>query len=107
LDDEKIEALRRWGESLRDAPGEESRAAGRAILLLIEELDEVRVDLLRARAEPVASALHDRLQDVLGRDTESAPADRPEPHEEAGSSAGREAETTAAQSWIAGLRRQK
>jgi hypothetical protein len=39
LDKERIELLRGWGESLADEPRDELRAAGRAILLLIEEID--------------------------------------------------------------------
>ena len=57
LDEEKIELLRRWGEGLDQDEREEMRAAGRAILLLIEEIDRLHVDLWneRTRAAPAAS----------------------------------------------------
>ena len=35
LDEEKLEALRSWGERLGQAGGEESAAVGRAILMLV------------------------------------------------------------------------
>jgi hypothetical protein len=49
LDEEKIELLRRWGEGLERDDREEVRAAGRAILLLIEEIDRLHVDLWNER----------------------------------------------------------
>ena len=53
LDDDKINTLRRWGEGLQAADGrEELRAAGRAILLLIEELERLHVELWRDRPAP-------------------------------------------------------
>jgi len=74
LEEDKLEALRRWGQGLRDADGEEQAAAGRAILMLIEEIDRLRLDLLRTREqltrdsagdgdtdEPLASTLRGRV----------------------------------------------
>ena len=49
LDEAKLETLRRWGLGLADDPREEVRAAGRAILLLIEEVEHLHVDLWHAR----------------------------------------------------------
>jgi hypothetical protein len=49
LDEEKIELLRRWGEGLQRDEREEIRAAGRAILLLIEEIDQLHVELWNER----------------------------------------------------------
>jgi hypothetical protein len=49
LDEQKIELLRQWGEGLGDDPREELRAAGRAIQLLIEEIEHLHVDLWSAR----------------------------------------------------------
>src|SRR5690349_19100980 len=40
LDEEKLEALRTWGEKLREAKGDELPVIGRAILLLVEEIDQ-------------------------------------------------------------------
>ena len=50
LDEKKIDLLRRWGEGLADDPREELRAAGRAIQLLIEEIEQLHVDLWSARS---------------------------------------------------------
>jgi hypothetical protein len=51
LDEEKIETLRSWGEGLQTDPREEVRAAGRAITLLVEEIEALNVDLWNARAD--------------------------------------------------------
>jgi hypothetical protein len=52
LDEQKIEMLRRWGDGLAEDPREELRAAGRAIQLLIEEIEHLHVDLWSARTPP-------------------------------------------------------
>jgi hypothetical protein len=82
LDEEKLEALRAWGEALRQSNGEELAATGRAILMLVEEIDQLHVDLWHARLEDgeepavseetakdegelVDSSLHARLRRVL------------------------------------------
>ena len=49
LDEEKIEILRSWGAGLATDPREEVRAAGKAITVLIEEIDRLQVDLWRTR----------------------------------------------------------
>jgi hypothetical protein len=131
LDEEKLEALRSWGERLREAGGEESAAVGRAILMLVEEIDRLHVDAWHARMElrqrdlaatnettpaseesvatpepdtdePVTSSLQARLHRVLRRDSGSRSA---EPVEQPGSDAG--AEASSPQAWIDALRRQK
>ena len=51
LEDDKLETLRRWGQGLREAGGEEQAASGRAILLLIEEIERLRLELLRTREQ--------------------------------------------------------
>jgi regulator of replication initiation timing len=122
LDEDKLEALRRWGEGLRQAGGEEYAAAGRAILMLIEEIERLRLELSRVdeelggvepvssdeagedREEPVASALHDRLERVLRRGFDSGTG--PEPVEE-GSGLESDRTTTSPQSWIEALRRHR
>jgi hypothetical protein len=48
LDEEKLELLHRWGEGLRRDGREEVAAAGRAILMLIEEVERLHVDLWNA-----------------------------------------------------------
>jgi hypothetical protein len=130
LDEEKLEALRAWGEALRQADSEEYAAVGRALVMLIEEIDRLhialwhtRLELSRAATTPATASdqteatvtvtLHDRVQRVLRRGPDSTPA-RPaaaggsEP--EAGSDAPAAAEgdgATSALSWIEALRRRK
>jgi hypothetical protein len=121
LDEDKLEALRSWGERLRQGGGEEAAAVGRAILMLTEEIDRLHIELWHARLEareaepvstdatveddevPVASRLHTRLQRVLRRDAGSS---APQLVERAASDAEPD-RTTTAQEWIDALRRQK
>jgi hypothetical protein len=59
LDEERLEILRSWGAGLASDNREELRAAGKAITVLIEEIDHLQVDLWSARVErqePVAPA---------------------------------------------------
>src|SRR5262249_42254944 len=49
LDDEKLETLRSWGAGLSADGRDELRAAGKAILILVEEIDRLQVDLWRRR----------------------------------------------------------
>jgi hypothetical protein len=125
LDENKLETLRRWGEGLRQAGGEEYAAAGRAILMLIEEIEQLHIDLWHGREqlsratsvasdetaeepdEPLALTLHERLQRVLRRDSDAFPGSRPRPGEEAAPSTESDGTKTSPQSWIEGLRRQK
>lgn len=121
LDEEKLEALRSWGERLRQGSGAEHAAVGRAILMLVEEIDRLHIELWHSRMRPaeeapipsaesarheggpVSADLHDRLKGVLGRGSESSAVEH---IGQAGrGSASESAET--AQSWIAALRRQK
>lgn len=119
LDEEKLEALRSWGERLRQSGGEEYAAVGRAILMLVEEIDRLHIELWHARMqpseqtppaseqaaeiheEPVASSLHGRLQKVLRRDRSQDPVAEPAPGPEGGPP------PESAQAWIAALRRQR
>lgn len=51
LGDERLEILRRWGQGLSvSGRDEEMRAAGRAIVLLVEEIGGFQRDLWHARA---------------------------------------------------------
>jgi hypothetical protein len=119
LDEEKLEALRSWGERLRQASGEEYAAVGRAILMLVEEIDRLHIELWHARmqpseaepvdagepteegeSEPVVSGLQARLRQALRREEAAAPAEQPESDTES-------VPTASAQAWIAALRRQK
>ncbi len=49
LDEERIEILRSWGLGLASDDREELRAAGKAITVLIEEIDRLQVDLWNAK----------------------------------------------------------
>lgn len=121
LDEEKLEELRRWGEALRETGDEGSVAAGRAILMLIEELERSRLELSRTRGqldrrdpvsnddvdsrETVASALDARLHQVLDQDSDQSPAAQPESTEDTGPESHDKA--ASARSWIEMLRRQQ
>jgi hypothetical protein len=125
LDEAKLDELRRWGQALREADDEGSVAAGRAILMLIEETERLRLKLRLAGeqhepAHPVSnsevdagagdlvpSALKGRLQQVLDRPPDQPLETKPEPVEETGPSAESDSETSSPQSWIETLRRQK
>jgi hypothetical protein len=49
LDEDKIDQLRRWGSGLAHAESEELRATGKAILLLIDEIEALHIDLWNAK----------------------------------------------------------
>ena len=118
LDEEKLEALRSRGERLREAGGEESAAVGRAILMLVEEIDRLHIELWHARIqpndeiaeatdqaieveeEPVASGLHARLRRLLRSEAADEPVEEPVADAPTDSAA-------AAQAWLAALRREE
>ena len=49
LDEEKLNQLRAWGTGLAAAANQELRATGKAILLLIEEIEALHVQLWNER----------------------------------------------------------
>lgn len=118
LDEEKLEALRSWGERLRQNGGDEYAAVGRAILMLVEEIDRLHIELWHARIrpidetaeprdepaeveeEPVASGLHARLKRLLRTEGAEEPAEEPVAEAETDGAA-------AAQAWLAALRREE
>lgn len=51
LDEERLETLRTWGAGLSTSARDELRAAGKAILMLVDELDRLEADLWNARAD--------------------------------------------------------
>jgi hypothetical protein len=51
LDDEKLETLRSWGAGLAANGRDELRAAGKAILILVEEIERLQVDVWHTREE--------------------------------------------------------
>lgn len=50
LDEERLEILRSWGAGLSNTSREELRAAGKAITILIDEIEQLHVDLWHAGA---------------------------------------------------------
>lgn len=76
MDEDKLEQLRRWGAGLAGTEDEELRATGKAILLLIDEIEALHVELWNAKAaaappqepEPVdgADEMPASLDDTLG-----------------------------------------
>jgi len=73
LDEAKVETLRAWGEGLAADPREEVRAAGRAITLLVEEIEHLNVDLWNARVAIADAVLQTRALSEDGRLAQSAP----------------------------------
>jgi hypothetical protein len=60
LDEDRIEMLRSWGEGLQTSDRDELRASGRAILMLIEEIDRLEADLWNERAALIQAATEQR-----------------------------------------------
>ena len=56
LDEERLETLREWGEGLSTNARDELRAAGKAILMLVDEIDRLQADVWNARAAAVQRA---------------------------------------------------
>jgi hypothetical protein len=56
LDEERLEILRRWGTGLGGDGREELRAAGKAIVMLVDEIERLHVDRWHARAAAVEDA---------------------------------------------------
>jgi hypothetical protein len=50
LDESKIEQLRAWGTGLTANGSADLRATGKAILILIEEIERLHIDLWNARS---------------------------------------------------------
>ena len=65
LDESKIETLRAWGEGLAADPRDEVRAAGRAITLLVDEIERLNVDLWNARAHVAADLFTPDREELL------------------------------------------
>ena len=84
LDEEKIEKLQSWADGLLRDERSELRAAAKAILLLIEEIEHLHVDLWHARdSVPAEMPLPvdpppPTLKAVLARRLRGARESRPE-----------------------------
>jgi hypothetical protein len=81
LEEDKLEALRRWGRALRESGAEESAAAGRAILMLIEEIERLQLKLSCTPEEStrddlaigLASTLRGRLSPTASQGATTSP----------------------------------
>ncbi len=55
LDEERLEILRKWGVGLSTDGREELRAAGKAITILVDEIDRLQVEVWHARADAASA----------------------------------------------------
>jgi hypothetical protein len=62
LDEERLETLRDWGAGLSTNARDELRAAGKAILMLVDEIDRLEADLWNARAAAKEAAAQAAVQ---------------------------------------------
>lgn len=67
MDEERIEILRRWGAGLALDSREELRAAGKAITVLIEEIDRLQIDLWNTRVEHAGASAPGLTETLSGR----------------------------------------
>ena len=72
LDEDRLEILRTWGAGLSTSGRDELRAAGKAIVMLIEEIDRLQADVWMAGEAAVQRA----------RIAETTPPAAPEPEPE-------------------------
>ena len=84
LDEERIEMLRSWGEGLQTSDRDELRASGRAILMLIEEIDRLEADLWHERAAAIQAATEHRSAASLASTLRDRLAQRAVPPEPTG-----------------------
>ncbi len=75
LDEERLEVLRTWGTGLSSSGRDELRAAGKAIVMLVEEIDRLQADVWMAGEAAVQRA---RVDAAAGPE----PAVEPEPEPE-------------------------
>jgi hypothetical protein len=57
LDEEKLDQLRTWGAGLAASSNQELRATGKAILLLIEEIEALHVERWNERARATSEPM--------------------------------------------------
>jgi hypothetical protein len=72
LDEDKINQLRAWGSGLAANGSDDLRATGKAILLLIEEIECLHIDLWNAKSaqeddQPDPSDVEDQVQASMDR----------------------------------------
>jgi len=79
LDEQKIETLQGWAEGLLRDERSEIRAAAKAILLLIDEIEHLHVDLWHAQGSAgTEEEAPPTLRSVLARRLRTAQERRPE-----------------------------
>jgi hypothetical protein len=80
LDEERLETLREWGSGLSTSARDELRAAGKAILMLVDEIDRLEADLWNARADAKQAAAQAATpREAAQAPSPSAPVPTPEP----------------------------
>ena len=72
LDEDKINQLRAWGSGLAANGSDDLRATGKAILLLIEEIERLHIDLWNAKSaqeddQPDPSDMDEQVQASIDR----------------------------------------
>ena len=75
LDEERLETLRTWGAGLSTNARDELRAAGKAILRLVDEIDRLEADLWNARAATKQA----EAEAAAARESEATAAAEPVP----------------------------
>jgi hypothetical protein len=65
LDETKIEQLRAWGTGLAANGSDDLRATGRAILMLIEEIERLHIDLWNATTREQTQTDHSDGEDQV------------------------------------------
>lgn len=77
LDEERLEILRAWGAGLSTSGRDELRAAGKAIVMLIEEIDRLQADVWMAgEAAAQRARLAAAAEAELAVPTEAEPVPR-------------------------------
>ncbi len=83
LDESKLATLRQWAEGLARDERDEMRAAARAILLLIDDVESLHMDLWHARGLGASAgddpAMPETLRSALGHRLRSLRGDAPTP----------------------------
>ena len=80
LDEERLETLRNWGSGLSTSARDEVRAAGKAILMLVDEIDRLEADLWNARADAKQAAAKAAMPlEAVQAPAPPPPAPAPEP----------------------------
>ena len=83
LDEERLEVLRTWGTGLSTSGRDELRAAGKAIVMLIEEIDRLQADVWMVGEAAVQRARIAAATPPVEREVEAEVESDHEPLEEA------------------------